>query len=181
MIKEENKIDISEIAQENLFGGSFAEQFAESSKKAQVSVPEKKMNINNSILLDIITDQTRAKFVWQCICGGLVLCVVAVAFIGFNQYKSNQNLNEKLADFATLEPKLNESKAETEKLKSEIFEAGNELKAAKAEANTYKNQTSNLQDELDKVNAQLKDMQDRNAEVAKILNGRLQKLSSSSK
>ncbi|MEN6386801.1 MAG: hypothetical protein ABFD79_16600 [Phycisphaerales bacterium] len=170
MIKEKNKSNICELMPEDDMLDSFENQ-------TQAPKAAKKFNINNSILLDIITDQNRAKFVWQCVCASFGVLIVLAGFMYFNLYKSNENLEEKIVNFARLETSLAESKVEADRLKTQVFEANNELKTAKTELNKCKTESTKLQEELDTVSTQLKDLQDRNAEVAKILNGRLQKLS----
>jgi septal ring factor EnvC (AmiA/AmiB activator) len=176
MIKQANKSDLDELEDSLLSDESILDSSLRPRKKA-----EKSYAVNNSILLDIISDQTKAKFIWQCVSAGMVVLFIISAFMCFSLFKSNQNLNEKVLNYAKLEPKLIETKSENEKLQAEAFQAANDLKSAKNELNDYISQNAKLQEELDSVSTQLKDLQDRNAEVVKILNGRLQKLSNTTR
>jgi septal ring factor EnvC (AmiA/AmiB activator) len=143
------------------------------SKKA-----EKKLHINNSILLDIITDQTKAKFIWKCVSIFLIVCLLGSAFMYFDLYKNNKLLNDKAANTAKLEIKLSDSKAASEKLNAEVLKAYSELTAVRGQLDSSKTETTAMKAKLDEVTEQFNSLQQRNAEVVKILNGRLQKLSS---
>ena len=77
----------------------------------------KKSDINqivrsSDLLLGIITDQVKAKLVWQGITACLVILAIILSFICFNFYNSRENLVEKVAVVKTLEKKLADSKAE---------------------------------------------------------------------
>ncbi|HAL46021.1 MAG: hypothetical protein A2Y12_14920 [Planctomycetes bacterium GWF2_42_9] len=140
----------------------------------------KTVNFSNSILIDVITDITRAKFIWQCVAVCLTIVVLGSAFMCYNLYSSNKNLNDKYLAAAKAQVLLSQqSTAENEKLKAEIIKAELELKTAQNDLTTSKTEAASLQEKLDNTSTQLKDLQDRNAEVLKILNGRLQKLSTS--
>ncbi|MCE5341087.1 MAG: hypothetical protein LLF92_08170 [Planctomycetaceae bacterium] len=138
---------------------------------------EKKLHINNSILLDIITDQTKAKFIWKCTAIALGVCLVGSAFMYLDLYKNNKLLNDKAVNTAKLETKLSDSKAEAEKLNAEVLKAYSELTGARSQLDTSKTETTAMKEKLDEVTDELNSLQRRNAEVVKILNGRLQKLS----
>jgi septal ring factor EnvC (AmiA/AmiB activator) len=149
-----------------------AETQSIASKKA-----EKKLHINNSILLDIITDQTRAKFIWQCVAVFLCVCLIASGVMYFDLYKDNKILNDKALNTAKLESKLSDSKAETEKLKADVLKAYSDLTAVRGQLDISRAETADAKAKLDELTNQLNNLQRRNAEVVKILNGRLQKLS----
>lgn len=138
---------------------------------------EKKLHINNSILLDIISDQAKAKFIWQCVSVCLGIAILTTGLLCFNMYKTNERLNDKVVNTAKLEVKLSTSTAEAEKLKADLSQTTSELKSSQNELSTYKSQSAQLRQQLDEATDELKNLQNRNAEVVKILNGRLQKLS----
>ncbi len=138
---------------------------------------EKKLHINNSILLDIITDQTKAKFIWKCTAIALGICLVGSAFMYLDLYKNNTQLNNNAVNTAKLETKLTDSKAESEKLKADMLKAYSELTSARSQLDNSRTETAAMKEKLDETTDQLNSLQRRNAEVVKILNGRLQKLS----
>lgn len=138
---------------------------------------EKKLNINNSILLDIISDLTKANFIWKCTAVFLAVCLIASGIVYFDLYKDNQILKDKAANLARLETKLTDAKAETEKYKADTLKAYSELTTLRGQLDTARAETSEMKTKLDEVTEQFNNLQRRNAEVVKILNGRLQKLS----
>jgi septal ring factor EnvC (AmiA/AmiB activator) len=135
------------------------------------------VHLSNTILIDVITDLTRAKFIWQCIAVCLMIAVLASGFMCFTLYSNSKNINEKYLAASKAQLLLTQSTSENEKLKSDILKTESALKTSQNQLSESKAETANLQQKLDSVSTQLKDLQDRNAEVLKILNGRLQKLS----
>ncbi|MGB8225580.1 MAG: hypothetical protein WCE45_01750, partial [Sedimentisphaerales bacterium] len=145
-------------------------------KKPQVN----RIARNNNLLLGIINDQTRVRFVWQCITACLLIFIVAASFICFSLYTSRQNLAEKLSELKPLEKKLETARAEADSAKTNVITSNAELKHTQSELNIAKAEIKRLQEQLADITQQYEALQARNAEVVKLLNGRLQKLSNQS-
>lgn len=136
---------------------------------------------DGEILLGIITEQVRAKRIWQIVTACFMIFVVITSFICFGLYLDRENQIEKLGiaeaniqktsnDFAqadqkvkTLENRLSNSKAELDHTQSRLNNSSLEVE--------------NLQDQLADTAQRLKALQNRNVEAVKRLNGRLRKLS----
>jgi len=151
-----------------------AQMHAETAGK---KINEKNLNLHNGILMDVITDQARAKFVWQCVTVCMAIFVVVAAFICFGLYKSRENLTEKLSVIKTLERRLAESQTQVNQLQADAIKSGTELEYAKNELDNSKTETTSLQEQLKDVTNKLENLEKRNAEAVKMLNGRLQNLS----
>lgn len=166
------------LSLEDTILGPLKSQIGEESSKARRSKKgEKKLNLSNSILLDVITDQTRAKLVWQCIAVSLFIFVITSFFICFSLYKSRENLIEKLGVIKPLEKELAESQSQTDKFKADLIKSDTENRCAQSELNNSRTEIKNLQKRLADVTQSLETLKARNAEAVKLLNGRLQNLS----
>lgn len=152
----------------------------DSSNEEPIITKQSKTNSKNSILLEIITDLTRTKTIWQVIAICFVVFFILACFTSFNLYKNNQALVKNIAELKPLETKLAEAKTEADVYKANISKSESEAKQAQDELNNSKVALKKAQDQLADVTNQLQDMQNRNAEVRKMLSGRLQKLSNQS-
>jgi len=155
-------------------------EFIEDPEKYEKKPEVNRIARNNNLLLGIITDQARVKFVWQCITGCLVIFVITASFICFSLYKSRENLVEKLGVIKTLEKKLEGAKTEADSAKANVISSNTELKYAQSDLNNSRTEIKKLQDQLADITQRFEALQERNAEVVKLLNGRLQKLSNQS-
>jgi septal ring factor EnvC (AmiA/AmiB activator) len=135
---------------------------------------------SSELLLSIITDQVRAKFLWQGAAVFMAILVVILSVLCFNFYNSRENLAEITAEMKPLQKKLTETEAEIAKVKANATIAGSELQRSQSELNSSKAEVKKLQDQLADVTRRFETLQSRNAEAAKLLNGRLQRLSSQS-
>ena len=188
MKTDTNKTILEELKQvlsleDSILGSLTPETAAESPGSARNAKKDgKKSDLNqivrsSDLLLGIITDQVKAKLVWQGITACLVILVIIASFICFNFYKSRENLVEKVAVVKTLEKKLADSKAEVDSIKANAMISNNELQHTQGELNNSKAEIKKLQDQLADVTQRLETLQNRNAEAVKLLSGRLQKLS----
>jgi DNA repair exonuclease SbcCD ATPase subunit len=191
MKKYTNNTVLDELKQvlsleESILGTLTPEIAAESSEVAEsAEKDEKKLYSNqkiahNDILLGIITDQARTKLVWQGVAACLVLFAVIVSIICFGLYISRGNLAEKVAEIKPLEKKLADSKAEVDSVKAQAVTSSAELKRSQSELDNAKAEIKTLREQLAVVTQSLETLRSRNAEAVKLLNGRLQRLSSPS-
>jgi DNA repair exonuclease SbcCD ATPase subunit len=169
--------------EDSILGSLTPETAAESPGSARNAKKDgKKSGLNqivrsSDLLWGIITDQVKAKLVWQGITACLVLLVIMLSFICFSFYSSRENLVEKVAEIKPLEKKLADSEAEVAKVKANAMISYNELQRSQSDLNNSKAEIKKLQDQLANVTQRFEALQNRNAEAVKLLNGRLQKLS----
>jgi hypothetical protein len=191
MKKDTNNTVLDELKQvlsleESILGSLTPQIAAESSEVTEnTGKDEKKLYSNkkiahNDILLGIITDLARTKLFWQSIAACLVLFAVIASIVCFGLYISRGNLAGKLTEMKTLEKKLADSKAEVDSVKAEVITSNAEFKRSQSELDNSKAETKVLREQLAVVTQRLETLRSRNAEAVKLLNGRLQRLSSSS-
>ncbi len=138
-----------------------------------------KTSFSNSILLDVLGDQAKAKFIWQCVAVTLAVLFAITCVLSFNLYSSRQNLAVKVSILEPLKNDLKESRAQTDQYKSGAIKANAELEHTQNDLDASRAQLDKLQDKLADVTEQLETLKARNAEAVRMLNGRLQKLSDS--
>ncbi len=157
------------------------QELVDDTEKGEEELDMNQIVQDGEILLGIITEQVKAKRIWQIVTACFMIFVVITSFICFGLYMDRENQIEKLGlakatiqkvsnDFAqadqkvkTLENRLASSKAELEHAQSLLSNSSLEVK--------------NLQSQIADTTQRLKALQNRNAEAVKRLNGRLRKLS----
>lgn len=149
-------------------------------KNRNAAKEARKTSFSNSILLDVLNDQAKAKFIWQCVAVTLAVLFAITCILSFNLYSSSQNLAVKVNILEPLEKELKDTRAQTDQYKSESIKANAELEHTQNDLDASKAQIDKLQDKLADVTEQLETLKARNAEAVRMLNGRLQKLSDSS-
>lgn len=150
---------------------------------------------NSDILLGVITEQVRAKRIWQIATACLMIFVVIISFICLGLYMERQNHIERFSqaqaniqkasnDFAqisqnakTLEKQLAKSNRELKSIQNELTNSKTELKRARSDLKNSKSEVENLQSQLADTTQRLKALRNRNAEAVKRLSERLQKIS----
>ncbi|HBG25500.1 MAG: hypothetical protein A2Y10_14555 [Planctomycetes bacterium GWF2_41_51] len=156
--------------------GPLGSEAAEHLRKSKAGL---KPNVGNSVLLDVITDQAKAKFVWQCVTISFAILFAVSSVVCFNLYSSRQNLAVRVNILEPLEKELKESRAQTDNFRAEAIKASAELNHTQNDLNNSKSQIENLNNQLADLTDQLETLKARNAEAVKMLNGRLKKLSDS--
>ncbi|PKL49389.1 MAG: hypothetical protein CVV39_03010 [Planctomycetes bacterium HGW-Planctomycetes-1] len=191
MRKDSDNTILKELRQvlslEDSILGSLSPETSEESPNVARSIKkdDKKPALNQTVrsselLLGIITDQVKAKFIWQGITACAAILVVILSLVCLTLYNSRENLAEKAAEIKPLEKKLSEAESEIAKVKANAMIAGNDLQRSQSELNSSKAEIKKLQDQLADVTRRFETLQNRNAEAVKLLNGRLQRLSSQS-
>jgi len=138
--------------------------------------------LNNGVLLTVITEQVRAKRVWQIVAAGLMIFVVITSFICFGLYINRANQTENLGKAEAAIQKANNDSAQAGQkvinLESQLTDSKSQLNKAQAQLGDSTSEVKNLQNQLADTTQRLKTLQDRNIEAVKRLNERLQKLDS---
>lgn len=140
---------------------------------------------NSKVLLEIITEQAKARLVWQIVAGCFLVLVVAISFVCFGVYLNRGNQIEKLglaeANIQRISNEFKQADQKIRTLEGQLADSKAELKNAQGRLDSSNSEVENLQNQLADTTQRLKALQNSNAEAVKQLNERLQKLSASRK
>jgi peptidoglycan hydrolase CwlO-like protein len=161
------------------------QELAGDTEKDEESVELDQIVRNSKVLLDIITEQARARLIWQIVAGCFLIFAVMTSFVCFGFYMNRENQMEKLgraeANIQRISNDFTQADQKTKTLESQLADSKAELKNTRSLLGSSSSDVKSLQNQLADTTQRLKALQNSNAEAVKQLNERLQKLSASRK